>query len=681
MAQFSFQPKTKKRGFLETAIRSAIKPFTNVAADVGTSANALLDPNLRRIMLNPEEAGKTMSGNQLRGAEQSFYKPSQFSGFTQKGYTNRLGRIQDAPLLEAGKTAAGVMSYAVPAGGTLKSAVQLGALGGGLYGIGTSEKQDIPGLLTDTSQNAIGGGVGGGLAFGASKLIEKGLPKLQKTFSGSKLQETGKDLQKNSLKRVVGSKPVGSEGGVELLTKVTDLAKERGAVINTADDAVKLADDVFKDWGSVVRDELATATEKGVDTGKFTNAVVDKMDDLLKKSSSADEKTILKVFDEVVDNVQKFGDTPLGWYRTKQILGDKGKWNISFTPDKAPQKEAYEELYKVINNQMEDILPDGLFREANEKVATALNLKKWASRSEKATLPSGIRFSDPTMDIGLTGSLISAATGNPFGAVSGVAGAAGKDFIESPSGGRVIGKGLEKMGEKIGERGVTFFPGLQGAGANAGMDLTMQLGGRLAGASASSNQSKGSRQFQKQTADSMTKKSGTQSVPGLAQQQQMPQPSVEDIYMKKMQLAYIASQYPEIASQVKIAQEMLDAQLSTDSTDLTATERESQRDAVVASDTLSDLEQTFSRLGGGLGIAGFLGKNVPIASTEAKRLDAKLSLAAQTLGTFLEGGKLTDADIERYKKDVLPTVSDPPATVTAKLQNLKRLFESRSQQY
>jgi hypothetical protein len=390
------------------------------------------------------------------------------------------------------------------------------------------------------------------------------------------------------------------------------------------------------------------------------------MDDLLKNASAADEKAIQGVFNEVVANIQKFGDTPLGWYRTKQILGDKGKWNISFKPDLAPQKEAYEELYKVINNQMEDLLPDGLFREANENIATALNLKKWATRSEKATLPSGIRFSDPTMDIGLTGSLISAATGNPVGAVSGIAGAAGKDFIESAQGGQVIGKGLEKLGGKIGERNVTLFPGLQGAGASAGRDLAMQVGGRAVGGATMNallNMPAGQQQAPV-----------TGGIPGLGTQQQaqqQQQPSVEDIYMKKMQLAYIASQYPEIASQVKIAQEMLDAQLSTGDT---GAKTDKQRSITSAVEGLGEVQQL---LGAGVktgplaslgaGISKFTGQ-----PTETAQLGIILDDVNKLMRNAFIGSGMSEAELRTLD---LPKSSDQESVIALKIDSLKRRLE------
>jgi len=60
------------------------------------------------------------------------------------------------------------------------------------------------------------------------------------------------------------------------------------------------------------------------------------------------------------------------------------------------------------------------------------------------------------------------------------------------------------------------------------------------------------------------------------------------------------------------------------------------------------------------------------AGKRAKSFDAQLKLNAQTIGKYLEGGKLTDADIDRYKA-MLPSLYDSPEVANKKtilLQNL-----------
>lgn len=62
----------------------------------------------------------------------------------------------------------------------------------------------------------------------------------------------------------------------------------------------------------------------------------------------------------------------------------------------------------------------------------------------------------------------------------------------------------------------------------------------------------------------------------------------------------------------------------------------------------------------------------------AKTLDAQLKLNAQTIGKYLEGGKLTDADIDRYKQ-MLPSLTDSPEAAQKKTQLLQTLISQKQQ--
>lgn len=61
---------------------------------------------------------------------------------------------------------------------------------------------------------------------------------------------------------------------------------------------------------------------------------------------------------------------------------------------------------------------------------------------------------------------------------------------------------------------------------------------------------------------------------------------------------------------------------------------------------------------------------------QAKSFDAELQLNAQTIGKYLEGGKMTDADIERYKS-MLPNLSDSYEVAKKKTQLIKNLISGK----
>lgn len=60
-------------------------------------------------------------------------------------------------------------------------------------------------------------------------------------------------------------------------------------------------------------------------------------------------------------------------------------------------------------------------------------------------------------------------------------------------------------------------------------------------------------------------------------------------------------------------------------------------------------------------------------ATETKAFDARMKLAAQKIGVSLEGGKLTDEDIARYR-EMLPNITDTPDLARAKVKIVRELL-------
>lgn len=67
-------------------------------------------------------------------------------------------------------------------------------------------------------------------------------------------------------------------------------------------------------------------------------------------------------------------------------------------------------------------------------------------------------------------------------------------------------------------------------------------------------------------------------------------------------------------------------------------------------------------------------------SVQAKSLQALFDQAAQNIGKSLEGGKLTDADIARYKS-MLPQTTDTPDIALAKITQIRRYVAQRETTY
>jgi hypothetical protein len=73
-------------------------------------------------------------------------------------------------------------------------------------------------------------------------------------------------------------------------------------------------------------------------------------------------------------------------------------------------------------------------------------------------------------------------------------------------------------------------------------------------------------------------------------------------------------------------------------------------------------------------VAGRVSAMTPYA-TEAKAFDARMKLAAQKIGVALEGGKLTDEDISRYRQ-MLPNIQDTPEVAKEKIKIVSDLLDT-----
>lgn len=109
---------------------------------------------------------------------------------------------------------------------------------------------------------------------------------------------------------------------------------------------------------------------------------------------------------------------------------------------------------------------------------------------------------------------------------------------------------------------------------------------------------------------------------------------------------------------------------------LTTEQSKGLADLNASEQQLDALEGAIIQNAGSMGpIAGRLAALNPYG-TEAKAFDAQMKLAAQNIGKSLEGGKLTDGDIARYR-EMLPDLKDTPEVASAKLAGVKTLLRQR----
>lgn len=93
---------------------------------------------------------------------------------------------------------------------------------------------------------------------------------------------------------------------------------------------------------------------------------------------------------------------------------------------------------------------------------------------------------------------------------------------------------------------------------------------------------------------------------------------------------------------------------------------------------LADIEQEIENNADVMGpVAGRIAALSPYAS-QTKAFDARMKLAAQKIGVALEGGKLTDEDIGRYRQ-MLPNLTDTPDVARGKVEVVKQLLSQEKE--
>lgn len=98
-----------------------------------------------------------------------------------------------------------------------------------------------------------------------------------------------------------------------------------------------------------------------------------------------------------------------------------------------------------------------------------------------------------------------------------------------------------------------------------------------------------------------------------------------------------------------------------------------------AKSAISQLDSIEKALQSGRGSVGPISGRVRSLNpydTDQKTLDSQFNMAAQTVAKGLEGGKLSDQDIKRYR-EMLPTITDTRETALSKLANVRGLLQQQ----
>jgi hypothetical protein len=276
------------------------------------------------------------------------------------------------------------------------------------------------------------------------------------TRSGQNLQTSGQTQKVGGLQKVLG-KPTPRQGGLNLLRKAN---KIDGIDLTSPESAMKTSEFVSKSKSNILQnqlDEMAGSGKGAIPKSNIDDWFNSQMDEAV---LGQDKQTIQRVYNELSQDFMGAGDDliddaiPINkWYRIKQAVGPKGKWNdLSPTQEKSTA-QVYEKLYAFMNDQMDDSLKaSGFsnFRQSNADVATATKLNNFlTSQANRGNinLPIGL------MDVTFGGAGLVAGGGNPL--TAGAAMLASK-ALRSPTtqmkaGGAMqqVGRGLSAVGQRV----------------------------------------------------------------------------------------------------------------------------------------------------------------------------------------------------------------------------------------
>lgn len=333
-------------------------------------------------------------------------------------------------IIEGAKRTAGAMSYAIPAGKSIKATAALAGTAGALDAVSREGATPESVATSAVTSMAIGGVLGAG-----AKVINAIKP--QKVGQG--LQDAGKGIKIQTYVKEMGNKPIQREGGNKLLNKM----QEVGIIPGNAENILEQSKKIIQNNSGEIFKATQQLDQKGVKV--LLKDIVGELQKQLKNSKSITTK---KPIQEVIDTiVQDFGKkktlTPSDLYMLKAEYGPLGSWNsLSSTLDKT-KAEVWRDVYTKMNEVLDTTLKQNGFEEfraINDAVHTAIQASQYAQRVGNIA-PNRSTFG--LMDMLAAGSGFAAGGGVPGAIGMGVA----KKMLDSGKATNAIGDIVENTGK------------------------------------------------------------------------------------------------------------------------------------------------------------------------------------------------------------------------------------------
>lgn len=460
--QVNVPSTTKDLGFIGNLARTVSKPFRmggGVAQEFGLTIADLV--------------------RMAQGKDQ-LERPKSYAGLTQEESQS----LYNDPLKEGLKSAAGVMSYAVPVGAAkgvsgLKAVGQAGLKGAGagaLGGFGLSESgEELKGTLS--------GGVTGGLFAGALQGIGEVSKGIKAAKISNKLDDMADELQASALKKDIGIAPTTKQGKNILPKQISEKASSMGVKIKSPEDLKSFGQALYESNANVANQAAQQLDDLGrvIDITEIKRPLLEQ---LAKTKSPELQAPIQKVIDSI-DNATGGSNaiSASDLLNLRREWGKLGNWNPFMDPAATTTAGAFEAAYMRANDLLDDAFKGaGItgFKDANKAISLSIDADNWAERAiaNKSNRPL---WNDMTQDAAIAATVFGG--GGP-GAVAGAVGSKVAQRYAEPIAEKAL-RGVSKVTSGLGalpqvlqplitagQRAVPAIPGLTGGQAQPTMQPT-----------------------------------------------------------------------------------------------------------------------------------------------------------------------------------------------------------------
>lgn len=614
---------TKDLGFLGNLARTVSKPFR-----VGGGAL--------------QELGYTV-GDIVRMAQgkNPLERPEQYVGLTQE----ESRALYEDPLREGLKSAAGVMSYAVPAGAAEGAATvgsRIGTAAARGAGAGTLGSFALSESGKELETALKGAGLGA-LMGGALQGVGEGVKAVKSAKIANKLDDMADELQASALKKDIGIAPTTKQGKNILPKEVLETANKMGVKIKNPEDLKTFGQALYESNANVAN----VAAQQLDDLGRaidITDIKKPLLEQLAKTKSPELRAPIQKVIDSIDSATGGSNVIPASeLLNLKREWGKLGNWNPLMDPAATTTAGAFESAYIKANDLLDDAFKSaGItgFKEANKALSLAIDADNWADRAiaNRANRPL---WNDMTQDAAI------AATVFGGGGPAAAAGAVGSKVMQRYA--EPLAEGALRGASKV-ARGASALPQVLQPILNVGQRAVPAVAGLAAG----------------------TQGMGTQGVgtqPVYPTTQGVPQGmEAQGISPLNLMLAQEVLNGNISAAEANAVLSLLG--MSQDK-DLTA----NQSKAIALQRSLDTLRAAWEGAGAGTKFAETLGINI---GSKTRMLDQAKRAVAEDLGRLQSQGAINAEEREEFDR-MMPNSWDSPEVVQQKFQAIQNRIDSYKQ--